>query len=111
MIRTFASLFLLLAATAAPAQRVAPDERARLQRLGADLALCHGGIVRRDAPTRLSPAQIADRALAACAGRETAIRAALARHLGPQRAQAAMQGQRQHWRQGIAQMVAAARRR
>jgi len=111
MIRTVALLSLLLLATAAPAQRVAPAEQARLQRLGAALALCHRAIVRRDAATRLSAARIADRALAACAGREAPIRAALVRHLGPRRAQAAMQGQRQHWRQGIARMVAAARAR
>lgn len=111
MIRRLALLSLLLLATAAPAQRVAPAERVRLQRLGADLARCHGAVVRRDAPTRLAAARIADRALAACAGREAAIRVALVRHLGPQRAQAALQAQRDHWRQGIARMVAAARAR
>jgi len=111
MIRSLALISLVLFSTAAPAQRVAPAERARLQRLGADLGRCHRTIVLRDARTRLGAAQIADRALAACAGREAGIRAALVRHLGPQRAQGAMQSQRQHWRQGIARMVAAARAR
>ena len=109
MIRRFAFFSLLLLATAAPAEQVSPAERARLQRLGAALALCHGGIVRRDARTRLASAQIVERALAACAGREAPIRAALAQHLGAQRAAQAMQAQRQHWRAGIAQMVAQAR--
>ena len=111
MIRNPIALSLLLLATAAPAQQASPVERARLQRMGAALAQCHGGIVRRDAPTRASAAQIVDRALAACGGREAPIRAALVRLLGPQRAAQAMQAQRQHWRQGIAQMVAQARRR
>ena len=109
MIRRFAILSLLLLATAAPAQPPPAAERARLQRLGAALALCHGSIVRRDARARLTSAQIVDRALAACARREAPIRAALVSHLGPQRAAQAMQAQRRHWRAGIAQMVAQAR--
>jgi hypothetical protein len=109
MVRRFAFLALLLLATAAPAQEVSPAERARLQRLGAALAQCHGGVVRRDAPTRLASAQIVERALAGCAAREAPIRAALMRHMGAQRAAQAMQAQRVHWRQGIAQMVARAR--
>jgi len=112
MIRSLALLSLLiLAATAQAQQQVAPAERARLQRLGAALAQCHGAIVRRDAPTRLGNAQIVERALAGCAAREAPIRAALLRHMGAQRTAQAMQLQRQHWRQGIAQMVAAARAR
>jgi hypothetical protein len=108
MIRRLACLSLLLLATAAQAQPPAA-ERARLQRLGAALAQCHGGIVRRDAPTRATTAQIVDRALTACANREAPIRAALMRHMGAARAAQAMQAQRAHWRTGIAQMVAAAR--
>ncbi|HEV2818616.1 MAG TPA: hypothetical protein VGW40_15510 [Allosphingosinicella sp.] len=111
MNRTIALLPLLLLATAAPAQQVSPQERARLQRLGAALAQCHGGIVRRDAPTRATAAQIVQRALAGCAAREAPIRAALVRHMGAERAAQAMQAQRAHWRAGIAQMVAAARAR
>ena len=112
MIRRLAFLSLLLLATAAPAQQqVSPAERARLQRLGAALAQCHGAVVRRDAPTRLSNAQIVERALAGCVSREAPIRAALTRHMGAGRAAQAMQAQRSHWRQGIGQMVAAARAR
>lgn len=110
MICRLALLSLLLLASAAPAQQqVTPAERARLQRLGAALATCHGGIVRRDAPTRATSAQIVNRALAACANREAPIRAALVRHMGAARAAQAMQAQRAHWRQGIASMVAQAR--
>lgn len=108
MIRRLACLALLLLATSAQAQPSAA-EQARLRRLGANLATCHGGIVRRDAPTRATTAQIVDRALAACANREAPIRAALARNMGAARAAQAMQAQRAHWRQGIAQMVAQAR--
>lgn len=112
MVRLFAFLSVLLFATAAPAQQqVSPQERARLQRLGAALAQCHGAIVRRDAPTRLPAAQIVERALAGCASGEAPIRGALMRHMGAQRAAQAMQAQRAHWRQGIGQMVAAARAR
>jgi hypothetical protein len=111
MVRTFIALSLLLLATAAPAQQASLAERARLQRLGAALALCHGTIVRRDAPTRATAVQIVNRALAACAGREAPIRAALMRHLGAERATQAMAAQRQHWRAGIAQIVAQARAR
>jgi hypothetical protein len=111
MICRFAYLSLVLLATAAPAQQASPQERARLARLGAALAQCHGGIVRRDAPTRATSAQIVERALAGCAAREAPIRAALMRHMGAARAAQAMQAQRAHWRQGIAQMVAAARAR
>jgi hypothetical protein len=110
MIRRLAFLSFLLLATAAQAQPPAA-ERARLARLGAALAQCHGGIVRRDAPTRATSAQIVERALAGCAAREAPIRAALMRHLGAARAAQAMQAQRAHWRQGIAQMIAAARAR
>lgn len=110
MIRRLAFFSLLLLATAAPAQQqVSPQERARLQRLGAALAQCHGGVVRRDAPTRLASAQIVERALTGCASREAPIRAALMRYMGAARAAEAMQAQRAHWRQGIAQMVARAR--
>ena len=112
MIQRLAAFSLLVIAAAASAQQQpSAAERAQLQRLGAALARCHGGIVRRDAPTRASAAQIVDRALAGCAAREGPIRAALMRHMGAPRAAQAMQAQRAHWRQGIAQMVAAARAR
>jgi len=112
MIPRLAALALFVMAAAASAQQQpSAAERARLQRLGAALAQCHGAVVRRDAPTRASAAQIVDRALAGCASREAPIRAALVRHMGAGPAGRAMQAQRAHWRQGIAQMVAAARAR
>jgi len=112
MIKRLAALSLLVLAAAASAQPPpSAAERVRLQRLGAALAQCHGAVVRRDAPTRATAAQIVDRALAGCAAREAPIRAALVRHMGAARAAQAMQAQRAHWRQGIAQMVAAARAR
>jgi hypothetical protein len=109
MIRRLAALSLLLLATAALAQQASPAERQRLAALGSALGRCHHGIVLRDAPTRLTVAQIADRAIAACASREAPIRAELVRQIGPQRASGVMQAQRAHWRQAIAQMVAQAR--
>jgi hypothetical protein len=113
MFRALIAAALLTAAGAAsaqqPKQQLPPQERARLQRLGAALAACHGNIVRRDAPTRLTGDQIVERALAGCTAREAAIRAALVQHMGAQRAGQAMQQQRVHWRQGIARMVARAR--
>ena len=109
MIRRLAALSLLLAATAAPAQQINPAERNRLATLGSALGRCHHGIVLRDARTRFTAAQIADRAIAACASREAPIRAELVRQIGPQRAQVVMQGQRAHWRQSIGQMVSQTR--
>jgi hypothetical protein len=94
-----------------PKQQLPPQERARLQRLGAALAACHGNIVRRDAPTRLTGDQIVERALAGCTAREAAIRAALVQHMGAAGANRAMQQQRTHWRQGIARMIVQARAR
>jgi hypothetical protein len=107
---------LVLALLAAPAILVAQPvqvtqaERQRLAALGLALGQCHRMIVQRDARTRFSPAEIADRALAACVQREVPIRAELLRQIGPQRTAAAMQAQRAHWRQAIGQMVAQARR-
>jgi hypothetical protein len=109
MIRRLAVLSLLLLTTAAEAQQVNPAERQRLAALGSALGQCHHGIVLRDAHTRLTAAQIADRAIAACASREAPIRAELVRQIGPQRAQGVMQAQRAHWRQAIGQLVAQAR--
>jgi len=110
MIRRLTALSLLLLATAAPAQQqVTAAERNRLSTLGAALGRCHHGIVLRDARTRFTAAQIADRAIAACAAREAPIRAELLRQIGPQRTQGVMQAQRAHWRQAIGQMVAQAR--
>ena len=111
MFRGAIAATLLVAATVAIAQQpqISAQERARLQRLGAALAACHGNIVRRDAPARFTSAQIVDRALAGCATREAAIRAALVQHIGAARAAQAMQQQRTHWRQGVAGMVAQAR--
>ena len=109
MIRRLAALSLLLLATAAGAQQVSQAERDRLATLGSALGQCHHGIVLRDARTRFTAAQIADRAIAACARREAPIRAELVRQIGPQRAQGVMQAQRAHWRQAIGQMVVQAR--
>ena len=116
MIRVLVAASLLVAAGATVAQQpkqaqtqISAQERARLQRLGAALATCHGNIVRRDAPLRFTSAQIVDRALAGCASREAPIRAALVQHMGAARADQALQQQRAHWRQGIARMVAQAR--
>jgi len=110
MIRRLAALSLLLVATAAPAQQqINPAERNRLATLGSALGRCHHGIVLRDARARFTAAQIADRALAACASREAPIRAELVRQIGTQRAQVVMQGQRAHWRESIGRMVAQAR--
>ena len=109
MIRRLAALSLLLLATAGQAQQVTPAERNRLAILGSALGRCHHGIVLRDARTRFTAAQIADRAMAACAAREAPIRAELVRQIGPQRTQGVMQAQRAHWRQAIGQMVAQAR--
>jgi hypothetical protein len=111
MIRSLTALSLILSAAAASAQpvQVTQAERERLAGLGAALGRCHHEIVARAAPTHLTTAQIADRALAGCAAREAPIRAELVRQIGPQRAQGVMQVQRAHWRQAIAQMVAQAR--
>jgi hypothetical protein len=117
MVRALIAASLLVAAGgAASAQQpkqaqISAQERARLQRLGTALATCHGNIVRRDAPLRFTSAQIVERALASCSAREAPIRAALVQHMGAARAAQAMQQQRTHWRQGIAQMVAQARTR
>jgi hypothetical protein len=109
MIRRLAALSLLLLATAAGAQQGSQAERDRLATLSSALGQCHHGIVLRDARARFTPAQIADRAIAACARREAPIRAELVRQIGPQRAQGVMQAQRAHWRQAIGQMVVQAR--
>jgi hypothetical protein len=109
MVRRLIAFSLLLLATAAPAQQASPAERNRLAALGSALGRCHHGIVLRDARARFTAAQIADRAIAACARREAPIRAELVRQIGPQRTQGVMQAQRAHWRQAIGQMVAQAR--
>ena len=109
MIRRTAALSLLLLAAAAPAQPASQAERDRLALLSSRLGQCHHGIVLRDARSRFTPAQIADRAIAACARREAPIRAELVRQIGPQRTQAVLQAQRAHWREAIARMVAQAR--
>jgi hypothetical protein len=105
MIRSLATLSLLLAATAAPAQRVSPQLQQRLAAMGAELGRCHRGVAVRLARGRLTPAQIADRALAECAGREAAIRQALARAIGGPRAQAVLEAQRVHWRRTVVTIV------
>jgi hypothetical protein len=109
MIRRPFALSLLLLATSAQAQQVTPAERNRLAIMGSALGRCHHGIVLRDAGTRFTAAQIADRAMAVCANREAPIRAELIHQIGPQRAQGVMQAQRLHWRQAIGQMVMQAR--
>ena len=109
MIRRLAAFSLLLLAAAGQAQQPTQAERQRLAALSSRLGQCHHGIVLRDARTRLTAAQIADRAIAACAAREAPIRAELVRQIGPQRAQGVMQAQRAHWREAIGRMVAQAR--
>ena len=108
MIRTFIALSLLLAATAAPAQppRLTERQRQHVAALGQALAQCHGRAVLRYARTPTSAARIVDRALAACAAREAPIRAEVGRIYGPANAPRLLTAQRQHYRQGIAQMVA-----
>ena len=109
--RRFAVLSLLLLAAAGQAQQPTQAEQQRLAALSSRLGQCHHGIVLRDARGRFTAAQIADRALAACAAREAPIRAELVRQIGPQRTQALMQAQRAHWREAIGRMVAQARAR
>jgi len=99
----------MMLATTAVAQQPSEAERQRLAALSSRLGQCHHRIVLRDARTRLAAAQIADRALAACASREAPIRAELTRQIGAPRTAQLMQAQRAHWRQAIAQMVAQAR--
>jgi hypothetical protein len=108
MIRILAALCILFSAATAPAQRVSPQQQ-RLAALGAELGLCHRAAAVRLARTRLTPAQIADRALARCAGREAPIRQTLNRLVGAERAQVALQGQRRHWRATIVTIVQQAR--
>jgi hypothetical protein len=105
MIRALAALSLLFFATPAPAQRVSPQQQQRLAALGAELGRCHRGAAVRLARSRLTPAQIADRGLAECAAREAAIRQALGRAIGAERAQNVLQAQRRHWRQTIVTIV------
>jgi hypothetical protein len=105
MIRSLLALALLLAASAAPAQRVSPAQQQRLAALGAELGRCHRGAAVRLARGRLTAPQIADRALAECAAREATIRQALTRAVGAGRAQAVLQAQRPHWRRTIITIV------
>ncbi|MEA3029199.1 MAG: hypothetical protein QOG13_524 [Sphingomonadales bacterium] len=111
MIRTLAALSLLFAATAAaaqraaPAPRVSPQQQQRLAALGAELGRCHRAAAVRLARSRLTPPQIADRAMAECAPREAAIRQALGRAIGAGRAQNVLQAQRGHWRRTIVTIV------
>jgi hypothetical protein len=111
MIRSFFALSLLIAATAAPAQqpRLTDRQRAHVAALGAALARCHGQGVIRLARTPLSVAQITERVLAGCAAREAPIRAEVVRVYGAANAPRLIAAQRQHYRQGIARMVAQAR--
>lgn len=111
MIRSLAVLCLLLAATATFAQppRLTQRQREHVAALGQALARCHGRAVLHYARTPMSAARIVDRALAACAAREAPIRAEVGRIYGPANAPRVLGAQRQHYRQGIAQMVARAR--
>jgi hypothetical protein len=111
MTRSLAALCLLFAATAALAQppRLTERQRQHVAALGQALAQCHGRAVLRFARTPMGVAQIVERALAACAAREAPIRAEVGRIYGPANAPRVLAAQRQHYRQGIAQMVARAR--
>jgi hypothetical protein len=107
-----AGLAILLAVpAAAQPPQISPAQRAHLLALGAALGQCHRAGAARLARTRLTPAQIADRVIAACAGREVPMRSQLVHDLGPQRAEAALTGQRPHWRQTIARIVTEQRAR
>jgi hypothetical protein len=111
MVRVFVTLALLLTASAAPGQqpRLTDRQRAHVAALGQALARCHGQGVLRLARTPLSAAQITERVLAGCAAREAPIRAEVVRVYGAANAPRLIAAQRQHYRQGIAQMVAQAR--
>jgi hypothetical protein len=110
MIRPFIAFSLLVTAAAALAQppRLTERQRQHVAALGQALAQCHGRAVLRYARTPMSVAQIVERALAACAAREAPIRAEVGRIYGPQNAPRVLAAQHQHYRQGIAQMVARA---
>jgi hypothetical protein len=106
MTRRLAALSLLLLASAGAAQAPpAPAVQQRLAALSSRLGQCHHGVVLRLARTPLTPAQIADRAMTACASREAPIRAFLVQQIGPQRANAVMQTQRAHWREVVGRLV------
>jgi hypothetical protein len=106
-----AALSLLLVTGAALAQqpRLTERQRQHVAALGQALAQCHGRAVIRDARTPMSAARIVERALAACAAREAPIRTEVTRIYGPANAPRVLAAQREHYRQGIAQMVARAR--
>jgi hypothetical protein len=110
VLRTFAPLPFLFAATAALAQppQLTPAQRAHVQALGRALATCHGQQAQRLAHLALSIPQVTDRVLAACASREAPIRAEVTRVYGPN-APRAIAAQRAHYREAIGQMVAALR--
>jgi hypothetical protein len=108
MRRLFALALCLVPALAAAQPAPAPPspaEQQQLQALSAALGQCHQAIARRDAHGALSPTQIADRAMAACAPREAPIRALIARRIGAPHAAQVMTNQRQHWREAIGRMV------
>ena len=94
---------LLLAATAAPAQAQQPPPQVQRQvaQLAAQLGLCHRARATALARARLTPDQVATRALADCAARERPLRQYLVRNIGQARADRALAQQRLHWRQTV----------
>jgi hypothetical protein len=107
MLRSLAALMLLLMAAPAPAaaQPVAPQVQRQVAALAAQLGLCHRARATALARARLTPDQIADRALADCAGRERPLRQYLVRNIGQARADRALAQQRLHWRQTVRVIV------
>jgi hypothetical protein len=104
-------LSLLLAAAASQAQppQLTPTQRAHVAALGQALAVCHRQGVARYARTRTSVAQITDRVLADCAGREAPIRAEAVRLYGAANAARLLAAQRAHYREMIGRMIARVR--
>ena len=111
MKRATIALCMIVASSGAIAQqpRLTQRQREHVAALGAALARCHGQGVLRLAHTPLSVPQITERVLAGCAAREAPIRAEVVRVYGAANAPRLIAAQRQHYRQGIAQMVAQAR--
>ena len=111
MIRHLAFPLLLILATAAPAQppRLTERQRQHSRRWARRWRNAMAGRCCDYARTPMSVAQIVERALAACAGARGADPRRGRPDSRPGERGAALAAQRQHYRQGIAQMVAQAR--